>query len=249
MTMRMRRTSPERWSVRIERGAKRIRAYLGGELVADTTRPLLVWEKPAYPTYYFPAADVRVGLLTTDEDGAQSPRRDDGIPYTVIAGGKQARRAALRFEGSSREELRDTIRLEWAAMDAWFEEDDQVFTHPRDPYTRIDILSSSRSVRVEADGVVIAETTKPTLLFETGLPTRYYIPRTHVRIEMLAISDTVTHCPYKGEAEHWSLRLGEGLLDVAWSYPAPLPESARIAGLLAFYPAKVELYVDGVRQA
>ena len=146
------------------------------------------------------------------------------------------------------EELRDAIRLDWHSMDAWFEEDEQVFTHARDPYTRVDILASSRHVRVEADGVTIAQTTKPTLLFETGLPVRFYLPRTQVRMDLLTPTETVTHCPYKGRAEYWSLRLGDRREpDVAWSYPAPFAESQKIAGLISFYPDKVDVYVDGVR--
>ena len=130
-------------------------------------------------------------------------------------------------------------------MDAWFEEDEQVFTHPRDPYTRVDILPSSRHVRVELGGVTIAETTKPTLLFETGLPVRYYLPKTHVRITP---TDSVSHCPYKGQAEYWSMPSGAGeRSDVAWSYRTPLPESQKIAGLISFYTEKVDVYVDGVK--
>jgi uncharacterized protein (DUF427 family) len=124
-----------------------------------------------------------------------------------------------------------------------------VFTHPRDPYTRLDILSSSRHVRVEVDGVTIAESTSPKLLFETGLPPRYYLPKTHVRLDLLTPTDTVTHCPYKGQAGYWSVRAGDSVhQDLAWSYRAPLPESQKIAGLIAFYNEKVDLYVDGVRQ-
>jgi uncharacterized protein (DUF427 family) len=242
-------TASTRGRVRVERGAKRIRAYLGGELVADTTHPLLVWEKPQYPTYYFPAADVRTDLLSDDGEVSHSPSRGDGRAHTVSAGGKEARGAALRYEQSPFEELHGTIRLDWHAMDAWFEEDEQVFTHARDPYTRIDIVQSSRHVRVEVDGVTLAETTKPTLLFETGLPTRYYLPKTHVRMDLLTPTETATHCPYKGQAEYWSLSVGDDLVpDAAWSYPAPLPESQKIAGLICFYPDKVDLYVDGIKQ-
>jgi uncharacterized protein (DUF427 family) len=226
-----------------------VRAYLGGELVADTIRPLLVWEKPYYPTYYFPAADVRADLLTPDDRVAHSPSRGDGQLFTVTAGDKPAVGAALNYEQSPFDELRDTIRLDWDAMDAWFEEDEQVFTHPRDPYTRVDILPSSRHVRVEIDGVTLAESAKPTLLFETGLPTRYYLPRTHVRLDLLEPSDTVTHCPYKGQAEYWSIRIGNSVHpDLAWSYPTPLPESQKIAGLVSFYNEKVDIYVDGLLQ-
>jgi uncharacterized protein (DUF427 family) len=167
----------------------------------------------------------------------------------MSAGSKIVRGAALRYQDSPIEELRDLIRLDWDSMDAWFEEDEQVFTHPRDPYTRVDILPSSRQVRVEVDGVALAEATSPTLLFETGLPVRYYLPRTHVRLDLLIPTDTVSHCPYKGQAEWWSVRLGDSVHeDLAWSYRTPLPESQKIAGLIAFYNEKVDIYVDGELQ-
>ena len=239
-----------RGRVRVEPGAKHVRAYLAGEVVVDTIRPLLVWEKPYYPTYYFPVADVRTELLEEDSGVAHSPSRGDGRTFTIRAGGKEAPGAALRYADSPIEELREAIRLEWDAMDAWFEEDEEVFTHPRDPYTRVDILPSSRHVRVEVDGVTVAESASPTLLFETGLPTRYYLPKTHVRMDLLAPTDSVTHCPYKGQAEWWSVRANGGVHeDLAWSYPTPLPESQKIAGLVAFYDEKVDVYVDGVLQA
>jgi uncharacterized protein (DUF427 family) len=242
-------TTTARGRVRVEHGAKRIRAYLGGELVADTTRPLLVWEKPYYPAYYFPVDDVRVELLEADGEIVHSPSRGDGQSFTVRAGGKEAASAALRYEHSPFDDLRDAIRLDWSAMDAWFEEDEEVFTHPRDPYTRVDILPSSRHVRVEVDGVTLADTTKPSLLFETGHRTRYYLPKTHVRMDVLTPSESVTHCPYKGQAEYWSLQLGDRLIeDVAWSYPAPLPESIRVAGMICFYDEKAAVYVDDVLQ-
>jgi uncharacterized protein (DUF427 family) len=238
-----------RGRIRLETGAKRVRAYLGGELVADTARPVLVWEKPYYPAYYFPLDDVRGELLPDDGEISHSPSRGDGRLFTVRAGGKEARGAALRYDESPIEELRGLIRLDWDSMDAWFEEDEEVFTHPRDPYTRVDILRSSRHVRIEVDGVTVAESTSPTLLFETGLPTRYYLPKTHVRMELLVHTDTVSHCPYKGAAEWWSVRAGDSVhSDLAWSYRTPLPESAKIAGLVAFYDEKVDVYVDGVLQ-
>jgi uncharacterized protein (DUF427 family) len=244
------RTTEARGRVRIETGAKRIRAYLGGELVADTIRPVLVWEKPYYPAYYLPAADVRTELLEADDGGvAHSPSRGDGRKFTVRAGGEERAGAAVRYEDSPIEALRDLIRLEWDAMDAWFEEDEEVFTHPRDPYTRVDILPSSRHVRVEVDGVTIAESASPRLLFETGLPARYYLPKTHVRMDLLTPTETVSHCPYKGQAAYWSVRAGDRVhADLAWSYRTPLPESQKIAGLVAFYNEKVDLYVDGVLQ-
>jgi uncharacterized protein (DUF427 family) len=245
------RSEPQgrRGRVRVERGTKRVRAYLGGALVVDSIAPLLVWEVPYYPTYYFPASDVRAELL--DEAGAElySPSRGDAKTRSVLAGGSRALGAAALYEDSPIDELRGMVRFQWDAMEAWFEEDEQVYTHPRDPYTRVDILASSRRVKVLLGGLAIADSTSPRLLFETGLPTRYYLPRTHVRMDLLELSPTVTHCPYKGRAETWSVRLGEVLHeDLAWSYPAPLPESQKIAGLIAFYGERLDIEVDGVLQ-
>lgn len=244
----MNSTTTTRGSVRVETGSKRVRAYLGGEVVADTTAPLLVWERPYYPAYYFPVADVRAELLEAAEV-VRSPSRGDGRTFAVRAGGKEAPGAAVRYDNSPIEPLRDAIRLDWDAMDAWFEEDEEVFTHPRDPYTRVDILASSRHVRVELDGVTIAESASPRLLFETGLPVRYYLPKPHVRMDLLTPTDTESHCPYKGQAGYWSIDTGHGIhADLAWSYATPLPESQKIAGLVSFYNEKVDLYVDGVLQ-
>jgi uncharacterized protein (DUF427 family) len=238
-----------RGQVHTEPSAKRVRAYLGGEVVADTIHPVLVWEVPYYPAYYFPVADVRTDLLEPDGGTVHSPSRGDGQTYTVTAGGKQAPGAAVRYADSPIPELRDLIRLDWDAMDAWFEEDEEVFTHPRDPYTRIDILPSSRHLRIEIDGVTVAESSNPTLLFETGLPVRYYLPKTHVRLDLLTHTDSESHCPYKGQAEYWSVRTGDTVHeDIAWSYPTPLPESLGVAGHIAFYDEKVDVFVDGVRQ-
>jgi uncharacterized protein (DUF427 family) len=242
-------TPTTRGQVHTEPSAKRVRAYLGGEPVVDTVHPVLVWEVPYYPTYYFPVGDVRTDLLEPDGGVAHSPSRGDGQTFTISAGGKRAPGAAVRYADSPIPELRDLIRLEWAAMDAWFEEDEQVYTHPRDPYTRVDILPSSRHVRIEIDGVTVAESSAPRLLFETGLPVRYYLPKTQVRLDLLRHTDTDTHCPYKGQAEYWSVDTGDAVHeDVAWSYPTPLPESEGVAGMIAFYDEKVDVYVDGVRQ-
>jgi len=139
------------------------------------------------------------------------------------------------------------LAFRWAEMDHWFEEDEEVYVHTRDPHTRVDILPSSRAVRVEIDGVVVAATDHPTLLFETGLPARYYFAKTDVRLDLLVPSERVTACPYKGFARYWSVRIGDSVHpDIAWGYDTPLPESLRIAGLVAFYNERVDLVVDGV---
>ncbi len=230
----------------MEQGRKRVRAYLGGELVADTRQPRLVWEVPYYPTYYFPGQDVRADVLVETSTITHSPSRGDAQHFTIKAGGKQAEDAALRYADSPIEQLRGLVRLEWDAMDGWFEEDEEVYTHPRDPYTRLDILASSRQVRVEVDGLVLADSTNARVLFETGLPPRWYVPKTDVRMELLVPTDTVTHCPYKGQAQYWSVRVGDRLVpDLAWSYRTPLPESQKIAGLVAFLNERIELAIDG----
>lgn len=240
--------SEQRGRVRVEPSAKRVRAFLGGEVVADTTRPLLVWEIPYYPTYYLPASDVVADLEPTGER-ERSPSRGDGEVLTVRTPNHEAAGAAVRYPDSPIDELRDHVRLAWDAMDAWFEEDEEVFTHPRSPYARIDVLPTSREVVVSLDDVELARSTRAHALFETGLPTRWYIPRVDVRMDLLEPSGTVTHCPYKGETVHFSARTGDGTVaDVAWSYPTSLPESQRIAGLVAFYPDRVAVTVDGERQ-
>jgi uncharacterized protein (DUF427 family) len=242
-------TNETRGRVRIEQGTKRVRAAFGGEFVADTTHPMLVWEIPYFPAYYFPAADVRTDVLAPSATVAHSPSRGDAHHFTIKAGGKEAVDAAWQYLDSPLEQLRSLIRLDWNAMDHWFEEDEEVFTHPRDPYSRVDILASTRHVRVDVNGVTVADSHAPRILFETGLPPRYYVPLTDVRLDLLHASDTVSHCPYKGQAGYWSVEAGaEVITDLAWTYRAPFAESQKIAGLVCFYNEKVDLYVDGALQ-
>ena len=147
------------------------------------------------------------------------------------------------------EGLRSLVRFDWAAMDAWFEEDEQVFTHPRDPHHRVDILASSRHIEVVVNGVKMADSHSLRLLFETSLPTRYYLPLVDVRMDLLRPSRKATGCAYKGTASYWSLEVGGDLVDdVVWTYPTPLPESVKIAGLASFYNERVDIVVDGVLQ-
>jgi uncharacterized protein (DUF427 family) len=236
----------QRGLVRAERGAKRVRVYFGGVAIADTTRPLLVWEKPQYPAYYIPVEDVRTDLLAEDGEVRHSPSRGDAHVLTVKVGGQEAAGAALRYDESPLDGVAGHVRFDWNAMGGWFEEDEEIFTHPRDPYTRVDVLASSRHVRIELDGVTIAESGSARLLFETGLPVRFYLPKPHVRMDLLEPTSTETHCPYKGQAEYWSVRVGDTLhKDLAWSYRSPFAESQKVAGLISFYDTKVDIFVDG----
>jgi uncharacterized protein (DUF427 family) len=169
----------------------------------------------------------------------------DAHYFDVAIGDRVAKDAAWSFPDSPIEELRDLVRIEWAAMDAWFEEDDEVFVHPHDPHKRIDILQSSRHVMVSVDGVQIAQTRRPTLLFETGLPARYYFAKPDVRLDLLTPIEKRTGCAYKGFATYWVYNQHQ---DVAWSYPFPLAECAKIAGMIGFYNETLDIHVDGVLQ-
>jgi uncharacterized protein (DUF427 family) len=234
--------------VRIETSRKRVRVYLAGELVADTRSPLLVWEWPYYPTYYVPAADVRAELISSggaDRHAALGAAELLNVKVPTAT----AENAARRYPSCPVTGLRDAVRLEWKAMSEWLEEDEPVYVHARDPYHRVDILASTRHVRIEVDGVTVAESRQPRMLFETGLPPRYYLPLTDVRMGLLRPSDTHTSCPYKGTADYWSVDAGQGLHeDIAWIYRTPLPESQKVAGLACFYDEKVDVFIDGERQ-
>jgi uncharacterized protein (DUF427 family) len=235
-----------RGRVKVEPSAKRVRPYVHGVPIADTTHALLVWEVPYFPAYYLPVADVRMDLLVPTDTVTHSPSRGDARHFTVKVDDVERKDAAWQYTDSPFEELRDAIRFDWTAMDAWFEEDEEVIVHPRSPYTRVDILSTSRHVQVELDGVVLADSTHARVLFETGLPPRWYIPKVDVRMELLEPTDTTSRCPYKGTAEYWSARIGNRLeKDVAWSYPTALPESERIIGLVSFYNERVDIVIDG----
>ncbi|MBS1860751.1 MAG: DUF427 domain-containing protein [Actinobacteria bacterium] len=199
---------------------RRIRAVRGGATVLDTIRAFYVWEVPYYPAYYVPVEDVDAAEL--------------------------ARPTAETFESGP---FAGLAHLAWSSVDAWFEEDEEVFGgHPRSPYARVDAIRSSRQIRVEIDGVVLAESTARVLLFETGLPTRHYIQRTDVDFSALERTDTTTYCPYKGTtSDYWSARIGDALHeDVAWSYAYPSPQVLQIAGLVAFYDEKVDTFLDGI---
>jgi uncharacterized protein (DUF427 family) len=235
-------------AIRVETGRKRVRAYLDGQLVADTRSPLLVWERPHYPVYYLPAGDVRAELIGSGQTESVAGLGEAEL-LTVKVATATAERAARRYTASPVPELRDAVRFDWGAMSEWLEEDEPVYVHPRDPYSRVDILASSRHVRIELDGVTVAESRQPRILFETGLPPRYYLPLADVRMDLLRPSDTQTGCPYKGTASYWSVDAGQGpRADIVWTYRTPLPESQKIAGLACFYDEKVDVFLDGERQ-
>lgn len=232
----------------VEPVPRRVRAVLAGEVVLDTTRANYVWEWPYYPQYYIPVDDIASEFLV-DED--QTQRLQFGTArHHGLRVGQRAQLSACRIYGvDAIEGVRGTARFEWGALDTWYEEDEQVFVHPRNPYVRVDALRSHRHVRIELDGTLLAESRSPVLVFETGLPTRYYLDRTDVAFAHLTPSPSRTACPYKGvTSAYWSARTGEGShTDIAWAYDHPVGQLQPIAGMLAFYNEKVDIIVGGDR--
>jgi uncharacterized protein (DUF427 family) len=230
----------------VEPVPRRIRAMLGGEVVLDTTDARYVWEWPNYPQYYIPLADVHPSVLV-DEQHDQKLRLGTARRHGLRVGDISRPGTARVYTDDAAAGLARTVRFDWDALDAWFEEDEEVFVHPRSPYTRVDALRSTRPVRVELGGVVLAESSSPVMVFETGLPTRYYLNRTEVNAGPLVPSQTVTACPYKGKTSgYWSVRLGDTVHeDLAWAYDFPTRQLLPIAGLIAFYNEKVDIWLDG----
>jgi uncharacterized protein (DUF427 family) len=243
---------------------KRIRATIGDATVVDTTAALLVWEpKRVVPSYAVPDADIAGEIASAGAPAGASvcnadapellgrPVLDPSVPFSVHTADGEA--VVVRPRGSDREasgfrvadpELGGHVVLDFGAFDAWYEEDERNVSHPRDPFHRIDFVHSSRHVRIERDGQVLAESTRPVLVFEPPLPVRYYLPAEDVRTDLLAPSATRTRCAYKGEAAYLS---ADGVADVAWRYREPLREAAEIRDRIAFFSEFTDITVDGRR--
>jgi uncharacterized protein (DUF427 family) len=225
---------------------RRVRARLGDIDVADSRDAVFVWEpgRPV-PLYAFPRDAFTEEVL---EPANAAPERAHPVreAFSIRARDRLAEAAGWTYDDP---DLGDHVALEWGMMDAWFEEDEEVFVHPRDPFHRVDVRASSREVRIEIDGSVIAESDRPLMLFETGLPARFYLPREDVQAELIGPTDTRTRCPYKGEASHWSVSVdGQIHEDVAWTYPDPIRDVDPIRDLVAFYDERVDVSIDGERQ-
>jgi uncharacterized protein (DUF427 family) len=231
-----------------EASPRRVRVVFNGETVADSRRVKLLHETGLLPIYYFPEEDVRTDLLEETDHTTHCPFKGDASYWSVRVGDTAAENAVWSYPEplESAPPLAGYLAFYWRMMDAWYEEGEQVFVHPRDPYHRIDVLDSDCHVKVMLNGELIAETDRPKILFETGLPPRYYIPPEDVRTELLLPSETQTFCPYKGGASYRSVRAaGETFEDLVWYYPEPTPETAKMQGCLCFFNEKVDLEVDG----
>jgi uncharacterized protein (DUF427 family) len=230
----------------VEDSPKRIRVLFGGELVVDTRKAKLVWESRYYPTYFFPKSELSPEYLQL-----ASEHPTNGDTYDLIIASKKAAGAVTIYSGTNYQHLNGLLKIKFSEADAWFEEDEQIFVHPKDPYKRVDVLNSSRHIRVEIDGVEVANSHAPKLLYETGLPVRSYLPKTDCRLDLLVPSDLTTSCPYKGDAHYYHVQVSpEKRVDnVVWWYRNPNLECAAINGLVAFYDEKVDVFVDGEKQA
>ncbi len=227
---------------------KRVRGFLAEEVIVDSTDAKLLHETGHLPIYYFPIDDVRTEFLEGSEHQTHCPFKGDASYRSVVVGDRRAQDAVWMYEDPVEEAsfLQGHVAFYFERMDAWFEEDEEIFVHPRDPYSRIDILASSRHVRISLEGQDLAETDRPILLFETSLPTRYYIPKQDVRMDLLEVSGHITECAYKGRPVHFSVpRLGDAAEHIAWSYENPQPDAEKVKGLIAFYNERVDLEIDG----
>ena len=247
-------------SLRHEPIDKRIRAQIGDRTVVDSTRALLVWEpKRVVPQYAVPVEDIdaeTVAAQTGEQAGEVSapqllgrPVYDPSVPFSVHT--SEGEPLSVRLPEADREaaafrisdpDLEDYVVLDFDTFDAWFEEDERNVAHPRDPFHRIDIVHSSRPVRVELGGETVAESSSAAFLFEPPLPVRYYLPPEHVRQDLLRPSDKTTFCAYKGQATYWSLGDED---DLVWTYLEPLRDAAEVRGRLAFFNERVDIVVDG----
>ncbi len=233
----------------VEDSPRRVRVVVAGETVADSTHAKLLHETGLMPVYYFPEQDVRDDLLEPTDRTTHCPFKGEASYWTIRVGDDVRENAVWSYV----EPLDETPAIKgykafyFGAVDEWWEEAERIGVHPRDPYHRCDVVRSDRHVVVRVGGEVVADSNRPTLLFETGLPPRFYLPREDIRMASLTPTDTVTECPYKGTtSQYWTVEAGgETLEDVAWAYDEPHAEVTGIEGLIAFYNEKVDLEVDG----
>lgn len=221
---------------------RRIRAVLAGETIVDSEQVMLLHESNIFPVLYVPVADVATEFLTKTDHTTHCPFKGDASYWTITAGGRVEENAAWGYETpiESAPWLAGYIAIEWGRMDRWFDEDDEIFGHIRDPYHRVDARPTSRRFQVRVAGNQVADTTGAFVVSETGGPNRMYIPVADIKTDAFTKSETTTHCPHKGDTVYWHHH-ESNTTDVAWSYPAPLEEATRIAGHWCFDGDNVEI--------
>jgi uncharacterized protein (DUF427 family) len=240
------------WPVHIEPNHRRVRALVDGVVIADTIGSIYLFETGHLPVYYIPKQDIRFDLLEHTDRSTHCPYKGDAEYWSIVVGERRVENAVWGYpspiEGAP--DLSEYVAFYWNKVDNWFEEDEEVFVHARDPYKRVDAIRSSRHVEIRLNGETVADTTRPVLLFETSLPTRYYIPKLDVRLDLLRPSMRSTACPYKGTASYFSVAVpgAEIVENIAWVYPTPIPQLPTIENHLCFFNEHVDVIVDGVLQ-
>lgn len=227
---------------------RRVRATFGGEVVLDSRHAKLLHESNLLPQLYVPWQDVRQDVLVPSDHCTHCPFKGDASYHSVAVGDRVAENAVWSYPDPTDDAhwLAGHAAVYWQSMDSWFDEDEEIFGHLRDPYHRVDIRATSREVRVVAGDAVVGQTRRAKLLSETGLPNRFYLPAEDVHTELLEPSATSTVCPYKGTTTYWNLRAGEAVIaDAAWTYPEPLDGAQAIAGHYCFLADGVHTWVDG----
>jgi uncharacterized protein (DUF427 family) len=236
-------------AIYLEPTPKRIRVQLGDETIADSRAAVLLHESGHQPVYYFPPGDVRAEFLRPTDHHSHCPKKGDASYYTLRAGPAEVENGAWYYPAPLEHAppgLTGLVAFYFNKLDRWLEEDEQIFGHPRDPYHRIDVLPTSDELQFSLNGELLAQSTRTLALFESNLPTRWYLPRGDV-LAGLEPSHATTICPYKGTAGYYSVRLGDGerVEDLVWFYEEPFPEVQRIAGYVCFYNEKVDVALNG----
>ncbi|EAR21182.1 hypothetical protein NB231_00635 [Nitrococcus mobilis Nb-231] len=228
---------------------RRVRAKYAGQTLLDTRRGKLLHETGLLPQLYVPRQDARFDMLEATDRKTHCPFKGDACYWSVRVGERAVQNAVWAYPQPSEAAawLRDYIAVYWATMDAWFDEDEAVEGHLRDPYHRVDVRETSHHLRVCVQADVVAETKRPKILSETGLANRYYVPPADIRADLFEPSATQTVCPYKGVASYRALRIGDQRIeDVAWLYAEPLPDAGKIGGYLCFDLAEgLTIEIDG----
>ena len=226
---------------------QRIRGLLDGQTVVDTTGAQMLHETGLLPRWYLPSADVTEGVLTPSDTTTHCPFKGDASYWHLTVGDRRVDDAAWSYPSplDGCPDISALVSFDFGTLDTWLVEEEQAIGHPRDPFHRVDARRSSRHVVVRVAGDVVAETSAPVAVFETGLPVRWYVPAADVRTELLTPSDTTTVCPYKGVATYETVVIGgQRYEDVVWQYAEPLLEALPARGCRSFDGDGVEITAD-----
>lgn len=236
----------QKW--KLEDYPRHVRAVVDGETVAESKRPMLMIESGYEIDYYFPQADLDMSRLQSSGEKKTSGYKGTQVFYNLVLEDRIIENAAWIYPDTpqNRPDLSAYVAFDWHKIDHWYEEDREIIGHPRNPYHRVDAFPSKRHIQIVVNGATIAESNNAHFLFETGFPTRYYLPQEDVNMDYLTPTGLSTICTYKGVSSYWTINVnGETHENVVWGYENPMPQQHEIKGLMAFYNEKLDVYVDG----